>query len=129
MPRIDTILVVDDEENWIYIYKSILAEVGIGKEIISAKNGLEALKQLQAMAAHGKMLPELIFLDLKMPVMDGFELLDQLTKSSELNMSHTRIFMSTSSFLTKDKERAKHYPVAGFINKPFTAEILRDLLS
>jgi CheY-like chemotaxis protein len=129
LPLIDTVLVVDDEENWIFIYKSMLADEGIGKEIISAKNGLEALKQLQAMAAHGKKLPELIFLDLKMPVMDGFELLEQLLKSPELNMSHTRIIMVTSSFLAKDKERAKHYPVAGFITKPFTAEILRSYFS
>ncbi len=129
LPQIDTVLVVDDDENWCYVIKIILEDCGVGKQILTAKNGLEAIKQLQIVAAGGEKMPELIFLDIKMPVMDGFEFLDEITKSSELNLIYTKIYVCTSSFLPRDRERASQYsPVAGFITKPLTEEIIRDIL-
>jgi CheY-like chemotaxis protein len=110
------------------VTKLLLEDEGVGNQILSAHNGLEALKKIQTMAASGEKLPELIFLDIKMPVMDGFEFLDQLALLPEIDLSQTRIFMYTSSFLAKDKERAKQYPVSGFITKPLTEEKLRDIL-
>jgi CheY-like chemotaxis protein len=128
LPQINTVLVVDDDDNWCYVTELLLQDCGVGKQIITAKNGLEAIKRLQAIATSAEKLPELIFLDIKMPVMDGFEFLDEVTKSASLDLSHTRIFMYTSSFLPKDKERASQYPVAGFLTKPLTEEVLRDIL-
>jgi CheY-like chemotaxis protein len=128
-PQIDTVLVVDDEDNWCYLAKILLQKHRVGKQILTAHNGKEALKKLHELAARGERLPELILLDIKMPVMDGFELLDEITISPELNLSHTRIYLSTSSFLNRDKEKAKLYPVAGFITKPLTEAHLRDIFS
>ena len=128
MPQIETVLVIDDDDNFCFLTRLLLQDAGVGKRVITASNGLEAIKKLRAMAAGGEKLPELIFLDIKMPVMDGFEFLDQLTKSPELPLHDTRIFMSTSSFLPRDKEKASHYPIAGFITKPLTEEALIDIL-
>lgn len=127
--RIDTVLVVDDDDNWCFLTQLILQKAAVFKEIIVAHNGLEAFRKIEAMVADGKRLPELILLDIKMPVMDGFEFLEEVQKVPELDLSQTRIYMSTSSFLTKDKERAKLYPVSGFITKPLTEETLRDILT
>lgn len=127
--KINTVLVVDDDENWCFVSKKILQKAGVGKEIMTANNGQEALSKLKEMAAAGGKLPELIFLDIKMPVMDGFAFLEEATKSPELDLSQTRIYICSSSFLTKDKERAKQYPVAGFITKPLTQEILRGIVN
>jgi CheY-like chemotaxis protein len=129
MPPVETVLVVDDEDNWCFVIKRILQKAGVGNQIITAVNGQDALNKLQGIAATGEKLPELIFLDLKMPVMDGFGFLEAATKAGELNLSQTRIFIMTSSFLPKDKERANGYPIAGFISKPLTQEILADILS
>ena len=128
MPQIETVLVIDDDDSFCFLTKLLLQDAGVGKRVITANNGLEAIKKLQAMAAGGEKLPELIFLDIKMPVMDGFEFLEQLTKSPGLPLHGTRIYMSTSSFLPKDKERASRYPIAGFLTKPLTEELLSDLL-
>lgn len=128
-PQINTVLVVDDDDNWCYLSKILLQKTGIGKQIITANNGLQALKKLQGLVETGEQLPDFIFLDIKMPVMDGFEFLDEVKKSPELNLSHTKIFLSTSSFLNKDKEKAKFYPIAGFITKPLTEEILKSIVS
>ncbi len=128
MPQIETVLVIDDDDSFCFLTKLLLQEAGVGKRVITANNGLEAINQLQALAAAGEKLPELIFLDIKMPVMDGFEFLEQLTHSPELPLRDTRIYVSTSSFLPRDKERAGRYPIAGFLTKPLTEESLGDLL-
>lgn len=121
-------LVVDDDDNWCYIANRLLKKVGYKNQVITAGNGLDALKTLRTIAASGQKLPELIFLDIKMPIMDGFGFLEEIVKSTELDLRNTRIFMCTSSFLTVEKERAGLYPVAGFITKPLTQELLRDIL-
>ena len=126
---ITTVLVVDDDDNWCFVTKMLLKRAGVGQQIITASIGLEALKKLQDRVATGEKLPELVFLDLKMPVMDGFEFLESVTNSAELNLSNTRIFICTSSMHSKDQERADGYPIAGFIPKPLTQEILADLIS
>jgi CheY-like chemotaxis protein len=128
IPPIDTILVVDDDENYRYVVKWILQKSGFDQQIITTHNGLEALRKLQAMAANGDKLRDLIFLDIKMSVMDGFEFLEEITQLSELNLSQTKIYMCSSSMLSKDKEQAYLYPIAGFLTKPLTSEILKNIL-
>jgi CheY-like chemotaxis protein len=128
LPQIDTVLVIDDDEGWFFIYKNMFRKVGVGNQLLTANNGLEGLKILQNIAAKNEKLPELIFLDIKMPVMDGFDFLDEVTKSADLDLSQTKIFICTSSFHPKDKEKANLYPISGFITKPLTQDILRDIL-
>ena len=128
LPEIDTVLLVDDDDAWCFLSKKILERAGIGKKIITAKNGREALHKLQSFSVNGEKMPEIIFLDIKMPVMDGFEFLEEVTRWGELDTERTKIFMCTSSILVKDKERAYNYPIAGFITKPLTPEILRNIL-
>ncbi len=72
LPGIDTVLVVDDEDNWCYVTKILFQDTGSVKWVLTANNGLEALKKLQTLIANGEKMPELIILDIKMPVMDGF---------------------------------------------------------
>jgi len=127
--QIETVLVIDDDADWCFIARLILQKAGVGKKIITANNGQEGIKTLQTMAANNEKLPELIFLDIKMPVMDGFEFLDELTKAAELDISQTRIFVCSSSSHPRDKERAALYPVAGFLTKPLTKEVIVDILN
>jgi CheY-like chemotaxis protein len=126
---INKILVVDDDENWCFISKRMLSKASMGKEIITAKNGLEALNKLQQYAANGEKLPELIFLDIKMPVMDGFEFLEELSSLDNLNLSDTKIFICSSSLHPKDQERAAQHAVAGFLSKPFTTDVLSAIMA
>lgn len=121
-------MVVDDDDNWNYLSKRILQKAGVGKQIITATNGLEAIKKLQTLIAGGTRLPDLIFVDIKMPVMDGFAFLEEITHSKDLYPHHTRIFLCSSSLHSKDKEMAERYPIAGFITKPLTVELLHTIL-
>lgn len=128
MQQVKTILVVDDDENWCYLSKKIIQRAGVANDIIMAYNGLEAFKKLENLRNNGEKLPDLIFLDIKMPVMDGFEFLEELAKSKSIDFTQTKIYMVSSSALAKDKERAEKYPIAGFITKPLTAQILADIV-
>lgn len=123
-----TVLVVDDDANWCFISQRVLQKAGFGNQVITAGNGLEALERLRAMAAAGERLPELILLDIRMPVMDGFGFLEELSKAADLDLSRTRVYMCTSSSLPHEKERASRHAVAGFITKPLTQELLRGIL-
>jgi CheY-like chemotaxis protein len=63
-----------------------------------------------------------------MPVLDGFEVLEEITQWPELYLKQTRIFLCTTSTHFSDKERASHYPIAGYIAKPLTQNILSNIL-
>lgn len=107
----------------------MLKKAGISNPVITAHNGLEALNLLQAMAAAGQNIPELILLDIKMPVMDGFEFLEEVKKSPVIDIKNSRVYICTSSLHPKDKARASLHAVAGFITKPITPENLQHILS
>lgn len=125
---VKTVLVVDDDQNWCFIANKLLKKAGVVNKVLTAGNGLDAFAKLRTMAANGEKLPDLILLDIMMPVMDGFGFLDEVAKAPEIDLGQTRIYMCTSSFLAKDKERAALFPVAGFITKPLTQETLNDIL-
>jgi CheY-like chemotaxis protein len=128
LQQINTVLVIDDDDNWCFISQRVLKKAGVGKQILTASNGLEGIQKLMGINAEGEKLPDLIFLDIKMPVMDGFEFLDELSKSTELDLRHTRIYICTSSFHHQDREKADLFGVAGFITKPLTEDILKEIL-
>ena len=126
--QINTVLIIDDDDNWCYLTKVLLEDVVIGKQILTAYNGEDAIKILQNILSNGGNLPELILLDLNMPVMNGFEFLEAITQTESWDLSSTKIYICTSSILSNDKEKSKLYPVAGFITKPYSDEILKDII-
>jgi len=128
MGPIDKVLVVEDDETSRFIANSILKRMGLGKQILMANNGLEALNLLKDVCNQGS-CPELILIDIKMPVMDGFELLMALNKSQEVDISNSKIILLTSSASPKDIERAESYPFTTYMHKPLTKEKLQELMA
>ena len=126
--QIETVLIIDDDADWCFIAKMILQRAGFGKNVITANNGQEGIKTLRTISEKGEKLPDIIFLDIKMPVMDGFEFLEAITKSTGPDLSCTRIYICSSSNHPKDKEKANQYSIAGFIPKPLTVDIIREIL-
>lgn len=80
------ILCVDDDPITLMLYKMVIAKASFTEEIITAKNGQEAMDYYEKLKANNEThCPELIFLDLNMPVMGGWEFLDNFTKRSIRN--------------------------------------------
>jgi len=115
MNKIDRIFVVDDDKIFLSLAQLVLKSVFDGVDIVISKNGLEGLKKLE------EKLPNLLFLDINMPVMDGWEFLSALgKKQGDLPF---QIIITSSSVDPEDRQKAELHPlVKGFIEKPITKE-------
>ena len=110
-----------------------MIERNFSKNIYSAINGEDALKffdnLINKQDSEIKDFPQLIFLDLNMPVMNGWEFLSVFSKNQYLeNFSKTKVVVLSSTIDPNDIEKSKEYPmVVEFLSKPITTEILELL--
>ena len=126
------VLLVDDNEIDNLINQKMIEASGITEKIFvntSAKSALEFLKNLSILENNGKdFLPDLLFLDIDMPLMDGYQFLDEFGKLKENIKEKMTIIMLTSSINPHDERAAKRYPfVKKFLHKPLTKEMLQNL--
>lgn len=118
-----TILLVDDDEAARYLGQRLLRPYAQQVQLVLATNGEEALQALQP-AAPGCTL---VLLDLNMPVMDGFEFLEEYQHLPSEQQEHTRVVVVSSSELPADQRRAQELG-AGFLHKPLTSNTISELL-
>jgi CheY-like chemotaxis protein len=104
--------------------------MGIAERIVSVYNGQQALDYLEASCTSSvdSFCPAFILLDLNMPVMDGFEFLDEFEKRYSGLEGKISICILTSSAAARDLLRGQQYHVAGFITKPLTSINLTAIL-
>jgi len=128
VPRFNKILLVDDNKTDLFINETILKSLLFAKEIrqeLSAGNAIEFLKNVNKLSE----VPDLIFLDLNMPAMDGFEFLTEFNQLPEFVKSRCKIVVVTSSESKDDKHQAlMNKNVIRYIIKPLDAFHLRDFL-
>ena len=108
-----SVLFIDDDEDDKLVFGNALNSIDSGIVYLTASDGIEALKILSEELI---ILPDLIFLDLNMPKMDGFTCLSHLKKSSELKSIPVHILSTSTN--PKDMERAKNLGADRFITKP-----------
>lgn len=122
------ILLIDDDHVSNFINQRIIQRSGVSSEVVvckSARGGLEFLDSLLQADTPG---PEMILLDINMPIMDGFGFLDEFNKYPESFTHGIKIAMLTSSLNESDKLRSLEYQcVIDFINKPLSNVKLVDL--
>ena len=114
------IMIIDDNEADRYLLKRDLQEAGFEGQTLEAVHGQNALDLLRSEVLHSKPKLETIFLDINMPLMDGFEFLQQYGDElcHETKLKETKIIMYTSSDQQQDIERVKLLPfVQGFLVK------------
>ncbi len=129
--RYKSVLLVDDNEIDNLINQKMIDASGIADKIFvntSAKSALEFLNNLTVLGQSRDLLPELLFLDIDMPLMDGYQFLDEFGKLDSSIKDKVKIIMLTSSINPHDERTAKSYPfVKQFLHKPLTKEMLIDL--
>lgn len=122
----DCILLVDDDETSNYISQRIVSKFFTAKQTRMVPNGQRAIEFIESYCEeHGK-CPELIFLDINMPVMDGFQMLEELKKKS-IN-KEPKIVILTSSSNPKDLEQAKKFNIYAYVNKPLTVDKMKQIV-
>ncbi|MEP7263980.1 MAG: response regulator [Bacteroidota bacterium] len=128
MNSIKKALLVDDTEIDLYITRCLMEAGGFADEILTRTSAMEALAYLRINADNPEQLPDVIFLDIRMPVMDGFGFLEQFELLSESIRNHCTIYMLSSSLDYEDLARAHCNPfVSAFLNKPLYPETLLNL--
>jgi CheY-like chemotaxis protein len=125
--KLDCILLVDDDFDDSNYHKIIIKKMNITNSIQTAENGLEALEFLKK---ENQIIPELIFLDINMPKMNGWEFLEQYKDLPKNQKARITILMLTTSSNPDDLKKAKDFEdVTGFKSKPLTIEMLSEILS
>jgi CheY-like chemotaxis protein len=127
MPILKSILLVDDDKVTNYLHKVLLQQLKLADNIEIRQNGREALDLIEEKLAAGQHF-ELILLDIKMPVLDGFEFLDQAKKLKDFNPEKSRIVMLSTSTNPKDIEKIKEAGITDYLNKPLSPEKVQDIL-
>ncbi|KAA3440324.1 response regulator [Rufibacter hautae] len=127
---LNLIMLVDDDDTTNFVNKRLLTKLGVAKEILVKKNGAEALEYLQNSAKNGLAYPDLIFLDIKMPVMDGFSFLDEYHNQALSQFGSMIILMLTSSASFYDLERLKGYAsVKKHFSKALTESDVKEIMA
>ena len=134
MPQLlDLILLVDDDETTNHVNKRLLSRLNIAHEIKVLENGQQALDYLQKACGPDKEIntrcPDLIFLDIKMPVMDGFSFLEAYEEAKLDKFNPIIIMMLTSSASFYDLERLKQFKkVKKHLSKALTERDVKEIL-
>lgn len=123
------VLLIDDQEDSNFLHKMAINKVDCAEQIQIALNGKEAIEFLKSKASGKHPQPEMIFLDLNMPVMDGWEFLEEYDKLEEEQKAGIVIVMLTTSLNPKDQERAaENKYVKEFVSKYLDESGLMSLI-
>lgn len=126
-----TVMLIDDNEIDNLINQKMIEAAAIAGNIYThtgAKSAIEFLRNMEKLEVAKEVLPDVIFLDIDMPLMDGFQFLDEFEKLSEATKKMCKIVMLTSSINPQDVNRTKKYPnVKLYLNKPLSHESIQKV--
>ena len=123
--QFNCVLLVDDDSTTNFLNKSFLSEIQFCERIESTEDIEEALRFIENCYLPNRDHKSLlIFLDINMPVMDGFEFLDELNSRTEIPIHKVDVIILSSSLHRIDTERAKKYKILDYLIKPLTTEKL-----
>ncbi len=127
MEKFNKLVFIDDDEATNFYHQIILEKCNLSQDDIFFQRPEEALNYFEKLKISNEALPDVIFLDINMPKIDGWMF---LKKFEDFDFEHTPIvLMLTTSLNPSDKSRAENNPlIKGLIDKPLTKKHLEDLL-
>jgi CheY-like chemotaxis protein len=130
---VKNILLIDDDPIFVYLMRRIINSTSYTCEINAFTDGELAINRLNEIRDKNELLPDLIFLDLSMPVMDGWEFLNEYSQLRPAIKKDITLYIVSSSISPKEVERAKTFrAVSDFLIKPLgkakVIEIIDNLI-
>lgn len=123
------IAVIDDDSVYQFTASRTLKATHLPHQILQFQNGQEALSFLRGSAETHQPLPDIIFLDINMPITDGWAFLDEFHKLKAGLGKDIKIYMVSSSIDPRDQNRAKSIPeVTDYIEKPISMNQFSEVL-
>ncbi|MES2730791.1 MAG: response regulator [Bacteroidota bacterium] len=124
MKKLYQVLLIDDDNITNYMHKIVIEDCAISEHILLSNSGDEALECLQGL----NNCPELVFLDINMPAMDGFEFLQEIQKLSLPGQQEMVIVVLSTSTNPYDIQKINRLGEYEYLNKPLTNDKLMTLL-
>ncbi|MBS7564034.1 response regulator [Mucilaginibacter sp. Bleaf8] len=130
MSKIEILCVIDDDEIYTFTIKKIIKMADVTENTLFFENGQDALDFFTANKDKAGLLPELILLDLNMPILDGWQFLDKFKELIPHFGKKITVYIVSSSIDEADFKRAADIEqVSDFMVKPITVQQLRELVS
>jgi len=123
MNIIDTILMVDDDEATNFLHEIIITDANSCNNLIIIDDAEKALEMLK-----NDLKPNLLFLDINMPKMNGWEFLDLFKQTKKGNDLPLKIIIFSTSLNPRDKEKAQEYKNVSFMSKPLTGDLVKEIV-
>lgn len=129
MKKLNCVLLIDDDEPTNFYNEIIIKEAELTNNVVAVQSGREALDYLVSIENGEHPQPDLIFLDINMPAMNGWEFMEAYKKLEENQKGGIVIIMLTTSLNPDDAERARELDhVHDFKNKPLSVETIKDVV-
>ena len=127
MPVLDKIMLIDDDPITSLLLEKVNASVHFAKEVLTFYSAVDGLDYLLALNGKKQMPPEVIFLDISMPIVSGWQFLERY-KALGITEQQTAIYMLTASADQSDINRARKFThVEDYLMKPLTAGHLQAI--
>lgn len=124
-PKFQTVMIIDDNPVDLYIISRMIIQNNFGKNVLQYTEAQQAVKFLQQNQDNISKLPQIIFVDIYMPLMSGFEFLTAYDTLSAGLKNHCRTYIISSTIDNEDIARSKgNKNVVSFHVKPITREFL-----
>ena len=127
MSPINHILLIDDDYICNFIHEKVVQTSGLCEHIKTVLRGIDGLQYLKMCTTENKPLPDIIFLDINMPEMNGWDFLDHFAQLDAEIREGVQIYMLSSSQNEGDLLKASNNSlVSGFLHKPLSIEALQE---
>lgn len=127
MKKNEVTCIIDDDMIYVYSMKRLFALHDVN-DVLTFQNGEEAIRHFEA--ADAARIPDVVLLDINMPVMNGWEFLEQFKKIKPMIQKEVTIYVISSSVDDDDMKRAQTYDeVSGYFVKPVSLDNLQQILS
>jgi CheY-like chemotaxis protein len=127
------IVLIEDNETTSFLNNRLLSRLGVARQVTSFSKAEEALNFLWSNAPAGagaaQITPDLVFVDLKMPGMNGFDFLERYSQLPAEAQERTVVAVLTTSMHGADTARVAQYPNVEYLTKPLTEEKMQRLLA